>query len=211
MADSPFTSAFVEHLRFLIQQHHILYPAVAPFGTLFESLVDRAFRATELVPADVVRTTPNVPREDIVVLGGRISIKTETGVGTKPNRISITKLCTTERDPWDQRVLVQRALGHLAQYEDILMLRAIWPGQGQIHYQLLDVPVALLRRMEIVALEPVGKRVTRQSLAGYVLEGNDRLFRVRFDGTDGKCQIQELRVDRCHMLREWDHYITPGQ
>ena len=208
MTEGPFTPRFVVAVRTLIQQHHILYPAIAPFGTLFESLVDRAFRATELPPSDVARTTPNLPREDILVSGGRISIKTETGVGTKQGLISITKLCTTERDPWEAGTLIQRALNHLRQYEHILMLRATWPPNARIHYQLVDIPIELLRRMELVILEPVGNRPTRRSLAGAVFEGQERLFRIRFDGTDGKCQIQELRTDRCRILEEWDHYIT---
>lgn len=208
MADLLFTPQFVEHLKFVVQQHHLLYPRIPPQGIFFEALVERAFRLTGIHPAHVVPTTPNTPREDLQIPGGRVSIKTETGVGTRPNLINITKLCTTEKEPWDSASLIQRALMHLSRYDRILMLRAVRVARSTIRYQLLDIPIALLKLMGNIVVVPVGKRATRTSLARDVCDGTETLFHVHFDGTDGKCQIQRLLVSRCNMLLEWDYFIS---
>jgi hypothetical protein len=208
MPDPLFTPQFIEHLKLVVQQHHLLYPRMPPQGIFFEALVERAFRLTGIHPAQVVPTTPNVPREDLQIPQARISIKTETGIGTKPDLINITKLCTTEREPWNSPTLIERAIEHLSRYDRILMLRAIRNVPGMIHYQLVDIPIPLLTHMRTITVGPVGRRVARQSLGGDVLEGNERLFHVHFDGTDGKCQIQRLLVSRCNMLLEWEYYIS---
>jgi hypothetical protein len=208
MTDSLFTPQFIAHLKFVVQQHHLAYPRIPPQGIFFEALVERAFRLTGIHPTEVVPTTANTPREDLQIPGGRISIKTETGIGTRPDLISITKLCTTEREPWDSPTLIQRAVEHLSRYDRILMLRAIRTVAKAIHYQLVDIPIPLLMLMETITAVPVGRRPTRQSLGGDVCDGAERLFHVHFDGTDGKCQIQRLLVSRCNMLLEWDYFIS---
>ena len=206
--DPLFTPQFIAHLKLVVQQHHLLYPRIPPQGIFFEGLVERAFRLTGIHPTEVVPTIANTPKEDLQVPQGRISIKTETGIGTRPDLINITKLCTTEREPWDSHTLIQRALEHLSRYDRILMLRAVRTGQPTIHYQLLDIPIPLLARMGTITAVPVGRRVARQSLGGDVYDGSERLFHVHFDGTDGKCQVQRLMVSHCNMLLEWDYYIS---
>ncbi len=49
-----------------------------------------------------------------------MSLKTETGLGTKSDQITITKLCTTEREPWDAPTLVGRVLEHLSRYQPVV-------------------------------------------------------------------------------------------
>ncbi len=208
MTERLFTAQFIAHLKFVVQQHHLLYPRMPPQGIFFEALVERAFRLTGIHPTEVIPTAPNTPKEDLQIPGGRISIKTETGIGTHPGLINITKLCTTERDPWDSPTLIQRALEHLSRYDRILMLRAIRKVPGTIHYQLVDIPIPLLTLMGSIAVLPVGRRIARRSLGGDVYDDATRLFHVHFDGTDGKCQIQRLLVSRCNMLLDWDYYIS---
>jgi hypothetical protein len=208
MTNPFFTPQFIEHLKFVVQQHHLSYPRIPPQGIFFEALVERAFRLAGIHPTKVVPTTPNAPQEDLQTPEGRISIKTETGIGTDPNLINITKLCTTEREPWDSPTLIQRALEHLSRYDRILMLRAIRTVPGTIHYQLVDIPIPLLMLMGKITVVPVGRRVARRSLGGDVSDGVQRLFHVHFDGTDGKCQIRGLLVSQCDMLLQWDYYIS---
>lgn len=208
MEDPVFTPPFIEHLKLVVQQHHLLYARIPPQGIFFEGLVERAFRLTGIHPAHVLPTTANVAKEDLQIPAGRISIKTETGAGTRLELINITKLCTTEREPWEPSTLISRVLEHLSRYDRILMLRAVRTAAATIHYQLVDIPISLLVRMEKVELHPVGRRIARQSLGGDVFDGGQRVFHVHFDGTDGKCQIQRLLVSRCNMLLEWDYYIS---
>jgi len=66
----------------------------------------------------------------------------ETGAATKDKRITITKLCTTEKEPWTPDVLIGRVMAHLSRYDVILMLRAVWE-HPLIHYQILEIPIDL--------------------------------------------------------------------
>ena len=85
----------------------------------------------------------------------------------------------------------------------MLMLRAIW-DLPVIHYQLLEIPLDLLRLIGKAKPKPVGSRPGRQSLGADVYRGYDKVFHVHFDGSDGKYQVRELAVTDCELLREWD-------
>jgi hypothetical protein len=151
-------------------------------------------------------TGRNQPIHDLLVEEARLSLKTETGAGTDPQQISITKLCTTEREPWTPAVLIDRAMRHLEKYDVILMLRAIWEIR-MIHYQLLEVPIEVLRLIRKAKLKPVGRRKGWQSLGADASTGRERLFHVHFDGSDGKCQIRNLHVRYCNLLAQWDLHV----
>ena len=199
-----FTARFVEALRALVERHHSIYPRIPPQGIFFESLVERAFLAVGWPRNQVIPTAPNSPSHDLTVGATKISVKSETGLGTKPTRISITKLCTTETGEWTSEALIRHALNHLARYDYILMLRAMLSPGVAYHYQLLDVPLDLLRRIDGLTAQPVGTRPGRRSLGMDVPGDGGVSFHVHFDGADGKCQIQRLQVERCRMLLEWD-------
>ncbi|HZT82998.1 MAG TPA: hypothetical protein VFA26_22400 [Gemmataceae bacterium] len=131
-----FSQRFIRELRQWIATHHSIYPHLPPRGIYFESLVERAFLLTGWPRDQVVVTHPNSPMADITVGGTRLSLKTETGRGTRRDFISITKLCTTETGEWTSEALIGHALDHLARYEGVLMLRAIWERAKLIDYQL---------------------------------------------------------------------------
>jgi hypothetical protein len=198
-----FTPRFLEALQRLVDHHHVIYSAIPPKGRYFEALVEKAFKTVRQPFIWVKPTTPNAPREDLVVGDIRISLKTETGFGTKLSFIVISKLLTTEKYPWTAESLIKRTLDHLSRYDYILMLRAVWE-KPVIHYQLLDIPVDLLRLIEGANLIPVGKLTERQSLGADVYRGETKVFHVHFDGSDGKCQISRLAVADCEMLLIWD-------
>ncbi len=86
------------------------------------------------------------------------------------------------------------------------MLRAVW-GDGEIAYQLVDIPIRLLLKMKSRAAVEVGRRTGRRSLGFDVQEKGIVLYHIHFDGADGKCQVRGLRVDRCLMLAEWKQPI----
>lgn len=198
-----FSQRFLEALQRLVDHHHVIYPTIPPKGRYFEALVEKAFKTVRQPFTWVKPTTPNAPREDLIVGETRLSLKTETGFGTRENFIHITKLLTTEKYPWTAESLIDRTLRHLSRYDYILMLRAIWE-KPVIHYQLLDIPVDLLRLINEANLVSVGKLSKRQSLGADVYQGERKLFRIHFDGSDGKCQIRGLAVSDCELLLSWD-------
>lgn len=197
-----FNDAFLANLQGLVGVHHSIYPAIPPQGIYFEALVESALRNVKK-PFSVIPTARNQPTHDLLVEDVRLSIKSETGKGTKLDRITITKLCTTEKEPWSADVLLPRVLEHLARYDLILMLRAIWISPV-LHYQLLEIPVATLELMKSAQFVPIERRKGRQSLGADVLDGEDIAFHVHFDGSDGKCSIRGLHTRGCEMLLEWD-------
>ena len=119
--------AFLFTIETLVTQHHTIYPWIPPQGIYFESLVYRAFHLSGSPGLRIVQPVPNAPQYDLMVGDERVSLKTETGKGTKATLINITKLCTTERDPWEPEALVVHVMDHLSRYDRILMLRAVWP------------------------------------------------------------------------------------
>jgi hypothetical protein len=204
-----FSPAFLRKLRQWIKTHHTVYPHLPPQGIYFESLVERAFLQTGWSKDQVILTHPNSPRADITVGNTRLSLKTETGNITRRNFISITKLCTTETGEWTSEALIRHVLNHLSRYEGILMLRAIWERENIIDYQLIEIPLDLLRKMQGGTALPGGRRAGRKSLGFDVTEGDEILFHIHLDGADGKCQLRGPRVDRCVMLAEWEQTVPP--
>jgi hypothetical protein len=198
-----FTPDFIVTLRGLIGIHQSIYPQTPPQGIYFEALVEEAFRRIKKPVTIIEAGGRNQPRHDLLVEKTRISLKTETGDSTKPERITITKLCTTEREPWEAGVLVGRVMEHLARYDVVLMFRAVWEAEV-IHYQLVEIPVEKLRLIGGVSLEPVGRRRGRQSLGADVVEQGEKIFRVHFDASDGKCSVRGLGMGHCVLLEAWD-------
>ncbi len=198
-----FTADFIVTLRGLIGVHQSIYPRTPPQGIYFEALVEEAFRRIKKPVTVIEPGGRNQPRHDLLVEDVRISLKTETGDGTKLEQITITKLCTTEREPWEARILIQRVMEHLSRYDVILMFRAVWEPRA-INYQLVEIPVEKLRLIDIASLEPVGHRAGRQSLGADVMEEGQKIFRVHFDASDGKCSVRGLGVRLCVVLETWE-------
>jgi len=202
MPPELFNSDFLSAVQELVSRHHSIYPRLPPQGVFFEALVEQAFLKSGWETVEVIPTTPNSPWHDLLVGGVRLSIKSETGKGTRKDRISITKLCTTETGEWNAAALVGHALDHIAGYDRMLMIRAV-SLENAIEYALIEIPLQLLRMMANAEFRAVGKRPGRRSIAAHVMDGEERVFRVHFDGADGKCQVQDLLVERCLLLRRW--------
>ena len=202
------TERLLDTVQSLITQHHTVYRRLPPQGVYFEALMERAFDLCGAPGQIIDPTRVNAPSYDVLVGTERLSLKTETGRGTNPTLIKITKLCTTEREPWTSEVLITRVLEHLSRYDRMLMLRAIW-GQEQafFRYQFVEVPLSLLRLISTVTLALVGKARERRSLAGNVRDNEGVAFRVSFDGADGKCVISGLPIMRCSVLRQWEQRV----
>lgn len=202
-----FQADFLTAIRTLVNVHHSIYPALPPQGIYFEALVERSFKIAKKPYTVIQPTGRNQPSHDLLVEDKKISLKTETGLGTDANEISITKLCTTEREPWTADVLIGRVLEHLARYDIILVLRAVWE-LPLVRYQLLEIPVETLKLIRRAEIHAVGKRKGRQSLGANVYSGDRPLFHVHFDGSDGKCQIRNLSIEHCAMLLRWDWLMS---
>jgi hypothetical protein len=94
-----FNDNFIRNLKSLIELHHSVYLRIPPLGIFFESLVEQAFILSGWPADQVVLSTANTPRHDLSIGKIKLSLKTETGSGTNPDLLNITKLCTTEKEP----------------------------------------------------------------------------------------------------------------
>jgi hypothetical protein len=63
----------------------------------------------------------------------------------------------------------------------MLMLRAVW-SENILQYQLVDVPLELLRLIRQVELSYVGRRQGRRSMGGDISIGDEVAFHVHYDG-----------------------------
>ena len=93
-----FDEGFLIAIHALVNIHHSIYPTVPPQGIYFEALVEQAFKRIKKPYTIVAGTSRNSAGHDLLVEDMRMSLKTETGLGTKSDRITITKLCTTDFD-----------------------------------------------------------------------------------------------------------------
>jgi len=89
----------------------------------------------------------------------------------------------------------------------MLMLRSIW-GDRVLHYQLVDIPMTILRLLDQGIYGVVGRRSGRRSIGADILIDGNTAFHVHFDGSDGKCQIRNLDRSLCNTLLEWDLQIS---
>jgi hypothetical protein len=205
--DALFTPQFCSTLKSLVELHHSIYPKIPPQGIFFESLVEQAFKRSGWPADQFILSTANTPQHDLLIGNVRVSLKTETGIGTHPDQLNITKLCTTEAGAWDSDTLIRHTLEHLSRYDHLLMLRAIW-RPNPVYYQLIEIPLDLLKLIADVTVLAVGRRLGRHSMAADVYAQDSKIFRIHFDGADGKCQIHRLPVRLCRMLLEWKQPVA---
>ena len=206
-----FDEGFLIAIHALVNIHHSIYPTVPPQGIYFEALVEQAFKRIKKPYTIVAGTSRNSAGHDLLVEDMRMSLKTETGLGTKSDRITITKLCTTEREPWDAPTLVGRVLEHLSRYDIIFMLRALW-RLPLIHYQLLEISIGSLAAMGDATFEPVGHRKGRHSIGAE--RASSLISTIRHfastsmarmaNARSGVSPEQPARCFRSGMLQEWD-------
>ena len=206
MAVEIFTKKFLSAVQSLVKRHHTIYPRLPPQGLFFEALVEQAFRQAGWSSDELIATAPNSPLHDISVGRVKLSIKSETGKATRPKKISITKLCTTEKGEWNARDLIAHTMAHVNRHDKILMMRTIW-RERSFDYQLIEIPLKLLMLMKLAEFSKVGTRRGRSSIAADVIDRGEKVFRVHFDGADGKCQVHGLLVNRCRLLRTWKQPI----
>jgi hypothetical protein len=73
---------FLIAIRALVNVHHSIYPQLPPQGIYFEALVEEALRWIKKPFTHIEQGGRNQPKHDLAVEGIKISLKTETGVGT---------------------------------------------------------------------------------------------------------------------------------
>lgn len=163
-------------------------------------------------PAGLPTTRParNNPGCDLTLGEHRVSLKTQADRSIKPHEIHVSKFMELGKGVWTDvpaQLVGLRAqfLAHLSQYDRIVTLRCLRDMPESWHYELVEIPHALLVRASSVTPEMATE--SRQiPKPGYcrVYDGDTLLFELYFDGGgERKLQIRHLRKDRCEVHAEW--------
>jgi len=196
----------------LLRIHHAMSRQAlskAPFEYAFEKALNRSGVSAQLAVSAIN------PGHDITIAGTRASLKTEAAAAIREQSIHISKWMEMGKGDWDPpNVQFPRFLSHLAGYERIFVLRCLKRINSRYHYELVEIPKALLLEVRKENVKPAAS--TRQATMPHYCEIRDaddrRKFSLYFDaGTERKLQIKDLRKDLCVVHATWRFESAPLQ
>jgi hypothetical protein len=146
------------------------------------------------------------PGQDITVDGVPISLKTQADASIKPDELFISKWMELGSGNWILTELRDQFLTHLNNYKRVFQFRCHRQGQTGFLYELVEIPMALLREAKNAELE-FSDRSKQEIQCGYgrVTDTAGRLkFALYFDGgSERKLQLKYLRKDLCVLHATW--------
>lgn len=152
---------------------------------------------------------PTHPGADVVIDETKFSLKTEAAKSIKKDKLTISKLmearwirdCKTGND--FANMTRERVLSHLDEYERIIVFRAFDVEGPAVEYELIEIPVELLRKMENLTHDCFSKRTKNGSSSAKVSLGGKVAFQLSFDGSVEKVTIRSLLVEYCRKHASW--------
>jgi hypothetical protein len=146
------------------------------------------------------------PGYDINIEGQKMSLKTEAEASIRLDRIHVSKAMELGKGEWELELLRNQYLNHLAKYERILTLRCVSKPPPFYHYELVEIPKALLLECARGKLYFVDKS-RQEPKPGYCditdEKGNIK-FQLYFDaGGERKLQIKNLQKKYCLVHADW--------
>ena len=156
------------------------------------------------------------PGYDIEIEGQRISLKTEASKAIKLETIHISKFMELGGGKWgsnpkDLIGLRDQFFAHTAQYQRILVLRKLPDTASGPHYELVEIPLALLHESKNGVFEMKLGSTQKGAKPGYcyVKDSNGRLkFSLYFDGGgERKLQIKNLDKQLCEVHAGWQFAV----
>ncbi len=157
----------------------------------------------------MITANPVYPGRDVVVDETAYSLKTEAAAGISATRLTISKLmearwireCRTGDD--FARETTRRVMEHLDQYERIVVLRGFDAAPCTVRYDLVEIPLPLLRRVRHLTAADFSPRTQNGSSRAIVrVDGRDA-FSIRLDGSVEKITVSGLQADRCVPHAVW--------
>lgn len=151
------------------------------------------------------------PGHDITIEDVPCSLKTQADANIKADKIHISKFMELGKGHWSARVrdlegLRDQFFAHMAAYERIFTLRCLSKDPKRWHYELVEIPKALLEEAKDGKLS-IRSKSKQSPKPGYcdVKEPRGELkYQLYFDGgTERKLQIKNLRKDLCIVHATW--------
>jgi type II restriction enzyme len=197
------TQAVLEHFGDALRTHHAL-SRQALSKDRFEFALERALNMAGLA-ANLVASRTN-RGHDITIAGVPVSLKTEASKGIKSGFIHVSKWMELGKGEWQLTILRDVFLDHMKNYERIFTLRCLQQGPSQYHYELVEIPKALMLEAVNCELElMVNSDQKPQPGYGRVF-GPDRVlkYELYFDGgTERKLQIRRIDKNLCMVHATW--------
>lgn len=162
------------------------------------------------IPAELAKK--GNPGHDITINNVPCSLKTQADKSIKPDSIHISKFMELGKGEWGSDIshlhaLRNRFFEHMNAYQRIFTLRALSKAPKNWHYELVEIPKALLLEAADGKFEmPESKQ--SGSKPGYCnvfdINGNVR-FRLYFDGgSERKLQIKDIDKQLCKVHASWE-------
>lgn len=143
--------------------------------------------------------------------GERWSLKTEASASINPTMVTISKFsearwirdCRTRQD--FHREALRRVGAHLEEYDRVAILRGR-DVSGAVRYDLLEIPIELLRRLSTLLPDDFGERKQDSgSSAADVLDvDGSRAYRLALDGSVEKVTVRSLPINKCIHHGYWE-------
>lgn len=196
------TQCILETIGDALRIHHCF--SREPFSKdRFEFAFERAGILCDL---DTSLAPKGNPGHDLTINGLRFSLKTEAAKHIKRDFVHISKFMELGKGEWDLDLLRSRFLRHLDRYERVITLRCLSNKSDRWHYELVEIPKALL--LESVNGELTIHEGSKQNPKPghcYVRDSDGTLkYQLYFDGgTERKLQIQHIRKSLCITHALW--------
>jgi len=195
--NSMFTEEDALYISKRIQLHYSI--SAQPLSKeAFEYLLVDTFRRRGMAAEKIERRDHS--GEDISVGEEKWSLKTETGMATKSDRLHFTKFmeCAWQKDYTRDADYVEdavmRILHHLSHYQRIFTLRFIHADGS---YEIVEVPKSLIEVVQYVEEDQLSVRTRRGGITMYLESTRNKGIRFRFDGSDDKLVLTGIPVQRC--------------
>ncbi|NJO85191.1 MAG: restriction endonuclease [Blastochloris sp.] len=163
-------------------------------------------RSSYLCRLNVELAPKGNPGHDITISGVPISLKTEASAGIRTDRVHISKFMELGKGEWDLPLLRERYLNHMQSYDRIFTLRCLSKRIERWHYQLVEIPKALLLKAQEGLLR-IDTKSRQNPQPGYcdVIDANGSIqFQLYFDaGTERKLQVRNLDITYCIVHATW--------
>lgn len=173
----------------------------------FEFVFANALRSS----GHIVELTDNAvfAGADMTVDGVPYSLKTEGGKSVRRDVAHISKFmelramrgCRTAAD--FVALTKEHFVPHTNRYQKILSLRS-WRGGQEIEYQLLEIPISILKRANLLEEEDFGEPTQGGSCSAIVRsQEGDPLFTLVYDGSVEKITLRGIIVEACTDHCRW--------
>jgi hypothetical protein len=179
-ASDILTPEFVEDFSGRVIAYHAMHEEKMTKKT-FEYVFCKASRAAGR-DADITGS-PVSPGGDVTVNGVKFSLKTEAAQGISRKSITISKLmearwireCHSGAD--FAKESTTRVGGHLDHYERMITLRAFDEPDGTVEYDLIEIPLELLRKVKDMKHTDFSPRTANGGRAPELLSKGRRFLR----------------------------------